>query len=422
MNSKPRRLMHRAMPLILGGSLVKQIVIALVLGILLALVAPGAAKSVGILGGLFVSALKAVAPVLVFVLVAAAIANHQSGTAAHMRPILVLYLVGTFAAATTAVITFFLFPVSVNLISDAKEVATPIGEVLQNLVYSVVDNPVKALMQGNYICILFWAIGLGIAIRKASDTTRLVMNDISDGVEFIVRIVIRCAPIGIFGLVASTFATEGLGLLVNYAQLLVLLVGSMLFVALVLNPLIVWVCIRKNPYPLTFQTLRESGITAFFTRSSAANIPVNINLCKRLGLDESIYLLSIPLGATINMAGAAITITILSLSAAYTMGVSVDIPTAILLSVVASLCACGAAGVPGGSLMLIPLACSLFGLDSSIAMQVVAVGFVIGVVQDSCETALNSSSDALFTAAACMRYERFKEQRQAEVQEALKDI
>ena len=304
MNSKPRRLMHRAMPLILGGSLVKQIVIALVLGILLALVAPGAAKSVGILGGLFVSALKAVAPVLVFVLVAAAIANHQSGTAAHMRPILVLYLVGTFAAATTAVISFFLFPVSVNLISDAKEVATPggIGEVLQNLVYSVVDNPVKALMQGNYICILFWAIGLGIAIRKASDTTRLVMNDISDGVEFIVRIVIRCAPIGIFGLVASTFATEGLGLLVNYAQLLVLLVGSMLFVALVLNPLIVWVCIRKNPYPLTFQTLRESGITAFFTRSSAANIPVNINLCKRLGLDESIYLLSIPLGATINMA------------------------------------------------------------------------------------------------------------------------
>lgn len=412
------------MPLILGGSLVKQIVIALVLGILLALVAPGAAKSVGILGGLFVSALKAVAPVLVFVLVAAAIANHQSGTAAHMRPILVLYLVGTFAAATTAVISFFLFPVSVNLISDAKEVATPggIGEVLQNLVYSVVDNPVKALMQGNYICILFWAIGLGIAIRKASDTTRLVMNDISDGVEFIVRIVIRCAPIGIFGLVASTFATEGLGLLVNYAQLLVLLVGSMLFVALVLNPLIVWVCIRKNPYPLTFQTLRESGITAFFTRSSAANIPVNINLCKRLGLDESIYLLSIPLGATINMAGAAITITILSLSAAYTMGVSVDIPTAILLCVVTSLCACGAAGVPGGSLMLIPLACSLFGLDSTIAMQVVAVGFVIGVVQDSCETALNSSSDALFTAAACMRYERFKEQRQAEVQEALKDI
>ena len=383
MNQKPRRLMHRAMPLILGGSLVKQIVIALVLGILLALVAPGAAGSVGILGGLFVSALKAVAPILVFVLVAAAIANHQSGTAAHMRPILVLYLVGTFAAATTAVITFFLFPVSVNLIADAKEVAAPggIGEVLKNLVYSVVDNLVKALMQGNYICILFWAIGLGIAIRKASDTTRLVMNDIADGVEFIVRIVIRCAPIGIFGLVASTFATEGLELLVNYAQLLILLVGSMLFVALVLNPLIVWFCIRKNPYPLTF-----------------------------------------PLGATINMAGAAITITTLSLAAAYTMGVAVDIPTAILLCVVASLCACGAAGVPGGSLMLIPLACSLFGLDSNIAMQVVAVGFVIGVVQDSCETALNSSSDVLFTAAACMLLDRNKAQRQAEVQEALKDI
>lgn len=424
MNQKPRRLMHRAMPLILGGSLVKQIVIALVLGILLALVAPGAAGSVGILGGLFVSALKAVAPILVFVLVAAAIANHQSGTAAHMRPILVLYLVGTFAAATTAVITFFLFPVSVNLIADAKEVAAPGGieEVLKNLVYSVVDNPVKALMQGNYICILFWAIGLGIAIRKASDTTRLVMNDIADGVEFIVRIVIRCAPIGIFGLVASTFATEGLELLVNYAQLLILLVGSMLFVALVLNPLIVWFCIRKNPYPLTFQTLRESGITAFFTRSSAANIPVNLNLCKRLGLDESVYLLSIPLGATINMAGAAITITTLSLAAGYTMGVAVDIPTAILLCVVASLGACGAAGVPGGSLMLIPLACSLFGLDSNIAMQVVAVGFVIGVVQDSCETALNSSSDVLFTAAACMLLDRNKAQRQAEVQEALKDI
>lgn len=424
MNQKPRRLMHRAMPLILGGSLVKQIVIALVLGILLALVAPGAAGSVGILGGLFVSALKAVAPILVFVLVAAAIANHQSGTAAHMRPILVLYLVGTFAAATTAVITFFLFPVSVNLIADAKEVAAPGGieEVLKNLVYSVVDNPVKALMQGNYICILFWAIGLGIAIRKASDTTRLVMNDIADGVEFIVRIVIRCAPIGIFGLVASTFATEGLELLVNYAQLLILLVGSMLFVALVLNPLIVWFCIRKNPYPLTFQTLRESGITAFFTRSSAANIPVNLNLCKRLGLDESVYLLSIPLGATINMAGAAITITTLSLAAAYTMGVAVDIPTAILLCVEASLCACGAAGVPGGSLMLIPLACSLFGLDSNIAMQVVAVGFVIGVVQDSCETALNASSDVLFTAAACMLLDRNKAQRQAEVQEALKDI
>ena len=267
-----------------------------------------------------------------------------------------------------------------------------------------------------------FAIGLGIAIRKASDTTRLVMNDIADGVEFIVRIVIRCAPIGIFGLVASTFATEGLELLVNYAQLLILLVGSMLFVALVLNPLIVWFCIRKNPYPLTFQTLRESGITAFFTRSSAANIPVNLNLCKRLGLDESVYLLSIPLGATINMAGAAITITTLSLAAGYTMGVAVDIPTAILLCVVASLCACGAAGVPGGSLMLIPLACSLFGLDSNIAMQVVAVGFVIGVVQDSCETALNSSSDVLFTAAACMLLDCNKAQRQAEVQEALKDI
>lgn len=424
MTQKPRRLMHRAMPFVLGGSLVKQIVVALVLGIIFALVAPGAAQSVSLLGGLFVSALKAVAPILVFVLVAAAIANHQSGTAAHMRPILILYLVGTFAAATTAVIAFFAFPVTVSLITDAKEVAAPggIAEVLKNLLLSVVDNPVKALMQGNYICILFWAVGIGVAIRKASDTTRQVMNDLADGVEFIVRIVIRYAPIGIFGLVASTFATEGLDLLLNYAQLLVLLVGSMLFVALVLNPLIVWVCTRENPYPLTLQTLRESGITAFFTRSSAANIPVNIDLCKRLGLDESVYLLSIPLGATINMAGAAITITTLSLAAAHTMGVVVDIPTAILLCVVASLCACGAAGVPGGSLMLIPLACSLFGLDSTTAMQVVAVGFVIGVVQDSCETALNSSSDALFTAAACKRIERLKQENAAEVRQELKNV
>ena len=399
------------MPLILGGSLVKQIVIALVLGILLALVAPGAAKSVGILGGLFVSALKAVAPVLVFVLVAAAIANHQSGTAAHMRPILVLYLVGTFAAATTAVISFFLFPVSVNLISDAKEVATPggIGEVLQNLVYSVVDNPVKALMQGNYICILFWAIGLGIAIRKASDTTRLVMNDISDGVEFIVRLVIRFAPFGIFGLVANTLATSGISVLAGYAQLLAVLLGTMFFVALVVNPLLVWFCTRENPYPVTLMTLRESGIPAFFTRSSAANIPVNLEICRRLNLPESTYAVSIPVGATVNMGGAAITITVLTLSAAFSLGVPVDIPTAIFLSFVASICAAGASGVPGGSLMLIPLAAGLFGIDQSVAMQVVAVGFIIGVLQDSCETALNSSTDALFTIAACKRAERLNE-------------
>ena len=424
MSEKPQRLMYKAMPLILGGSLVTQIVIALILGIVFATVAPAYAQSVGLLGSLFVSALKAVAPILVFVLVAAAIANHQAGTAAHMRPILVLYLIGTFAAATTAVIAFFTFPVSVNLITDAKEVAAPggIGEVLKNLVLSVVDNPVKALMQGNYICILFWAVGIGVALRKANDTTRQVMNDLSDGVEFIVRIVIRFAPIGIFGLVSSTFAAEGLDLLVNYLLLLVLLVGSMLFVALVLNPLIVWVCIRKNPYPLTFETLRVSGLTAFFTRSSAANIPVNLALCKRLGLDEGVYSLSIPIGATINMAGAAITITVLSLAAAHTVGVSVDIPTAILLCVVASLCACGAAGVPGGSLMLIPLACSLFGLDSSVAMQMVAVGFVIGVVQDSCETGLNSSSDVLFTAAACIRGARYKEQNAEEVRKGLADI
>ena len=412
-----------AMPF-LQASLVKQILVGLVLGIGLGLTAPEMAQKAGFLGTIFVTALKGVAPVLVFVLVMSSIANQQAGGDLHIKPILALYATSTFLAAAFAVVASFAWPTTIELVVNENDVSAPggIGEVLGNLILNVVDNPVHAVASGNYIGILAWAIAMGVVLRRGTESTREVLTDVTKGVEFIVRIVIRCAPIGIFGLVASTFATEGLGLLVNYAQLLVLLVGSMLFVALVLNPLIVWVCIRKNPYPLTFQTLRESGITAFFTRSSAANIPVNINLCKRLGLDESIYLLSIPLGATINMAGAAITITILSLSAAYTMGVSVDIPTAILLCVVASLCACGAAGVPGGSLMLIPLACSLFGLDSTIAMQVVAVGFVIGVVQDSCETALNSSSDVLFTAAACMRYERFKEQRQAEVQEALKDI
>ena len=372
-----RTLMHRAMPFLLGGSLVKQILIGLILGVVVALVSPSVAVVCGFLGTLFVSALKAVAPVLVFVLVGAAIANQQFDGRTQMRPIIVLYLVGTFAAAATAVIASFIWPVTIEFAKAADGAATPgdILEVLRNLLVSTVDNPVHAIMSANYIGILAWAIGLGIAMRKASNQTRNVLNDIADGVEFIVRVVIRFAPVGIFGLVANTFATEGMSVLLGYAQLLIVLLGCMFFVALVINPIIVWFCIRRNPYPLTFMMLRESGVTAFFTRSSAANIPVNLAICRRLNLDEGTFSVSIPLGATINMAGAAITITVLSLSAAFSLGITVDIPTAILLSVVASLCACGAAGVPGGSLMLIPLACSLFGVDNSTAMQVVAVGF-----------------------------------------------
>ncbi len=411
-SNERRTLLRRAMPFILGGSLVKQIVVGLILGIIVALVSPSFAVICGFLGTLFVSALKAVAPVLVLVLVSAAIANQQIGRQTQMRPIIVLYLVGTFAAACTAVIASYAFPVQIEFVSAAEDVSAPSGivEVLRNLLVSVVDNPVNALAKANYIGILAWAIGLGLALRKASNNTRQVINDLSNGVEFIVRAVIRCAPIGIFGLVANTLASEGFSALLGYIQILALLLGCMAFVALVVNPIIVWFCIRRNPYPLVFLMLRESGVTAFFTRSSAANIPVNLNICRRLNLDEGTYSVSIPLGATINMAGAAITITVLSLSAAFSLGILVDIPTAILLSFVAALCACGAAGVPGGSLMLIPLACSLFGIDNSTAMQVVAVGFIIGVLQDSTETALNSSSDALFTASACLRAKRLEEE------------
>ena len=388
-------------------SLVTQIVIGLLAGILLAWLAPSAALSVAFIGKVFVSALKAVAPILVFVLVMASIANHKHGQETHIRPILVLYLFGTFAAAVVAVIASMLFPSSLVLATENIAITAPggISEVLQSLLLSVVDNPVSALMNANFIGILAWAIGMGIAIRHAGDTTRTVLNDLSNGVTLIVRVVIRFAPLGIFGLVAATLASSGFGALLGYLHLLTVLIGCMLFVALVVNPLIVFWKLRRNPYPLVFLCLRESGITAFFTRSSAANIPVNMALSERLGLHEDTYSVSIPLGATINMAGAAITITVLSLAAVHTLGIAVDIPTAILLSVVAAICACGASGVAGGSLLLIPLACSLFGIPSEIAMQVVAVGFIIGILQDSAETALNSSTDVLFTAAACMAQE-----------------
>ena len=388
-------------------SLVTQIVIGLTAGILLALLSPSAALSTAFIGKVFVSALKAVAPILVFVLVMASIANHKHGQETHIRPILFLYLLGTFSAAAVAVIASTLFPSNLVLSTHDVAVSAPggIGEVMQGLVLSVVDNPISALMNANFIGILAWAIGMGIAIRHAGETTRTVLDDLSNGVTLIVRVVIRFAPLGIFGLVASTLAASGFDALLGYAHLLLVLIGCMLFVALVVNPAIVFWKLRRNPYPLVLLCLRESGITAFFTRSSAANIPVNLALSERLGLHEDTYSVSIPLGATINMAGAAITITVLTLAAVHTLGIAVDLPTAVLLSVVAAVCACGASGVAGGSLLLIPLACSLFGIPSEIAMQVVAVGFIIGVLQDSAETALNSSTDVLFTAAACLGQE-----------------
>ncbi|WP_411562927.1 serine/threonine transporter SstT [Pseudomonas shirazensis] len=389
-------------------SLVTQIVIGLIAGIALALLAPAVALDLAFLGKVFVSALKAVAPVLVFVLVMASIANHKHGQQIHIRSILWLYLLGTFGAAVVAVIASMLFPSTLLLSASEASLSAPGGitEVLQNLLLSAVDNPVAALLNANFIGVLTWAIGLGIALRHASEATRTVVDDLSNAVTYIVRVVIRFAPLGIFGLVAATLAQSGLSALLGYLHLLAVLIGCMLFVALVMNPLIVFWKIRRNPYPLVLMCLRESGITAFFTRSSAANIPVNLTLAKKLGLHEDTYSVSIPLGATINMAGAAITITVLTLAAVHTLGISVDLPTAVLLSVVAAVCACGASGVAGGSLLLIPLACSLFGIPSEIAMQVVAVGFIIGVLQDSAETALNSSTDVIFTAAACKARER----------------
>ena len=384
-------------------SLVLQIFIGLVAGIALALLLPQAAASVGLLGNVFVAALKAVAPVLVFVLVAASIANHQHGQQTHIKPILLLYLIGTFSAALIAVAASFTFPSSLTLASTSADLSPPggIAEVLKTLLMNVVDNPINALLKGNFIGILAWAVALGFALRHASLSTKQMLADLSDGVTSIVKLVIRLAPLGIFGLVAATLAESGMSVLLDYLHLLLVLVGCMLFVALLVNPLIVFVKIRRNPYPLVLTCLRESGLTAFFTRSSAANIPVNLQLCQRLGLHEETYSVSIPLGATINMAGAAITITVLTLAAVHTLGITVDLPTALLLSLLASISACGASGVAGGSLLLIPLACSLFGIPNEVAMQVVAVGFIIGIVQDSAETALNSSTDVLFTAAAC---------------------
>lgn len=382
--------------------LVPQIALALLLGALIGTLLPSVGSALSLLGNLFVGALKAVAPVLVFVLVTSALSRFQAASGRHIRPVLAMYLAGTFLAALTAVIASFLFPTRLVLGGDeiAQSAPASLKEVLHNLLMNLVANPVSALADANYIGILTWAVLLGIALRSATNQTKDMVGDLADAVSHVVRWVIRTAPLGILGLVAGTVAETGFKALLGYAHLLAVLVGSMLFIALVVNPLIVFVKIRRNPYPLVFTCLRESGVTAFFTRSSAANIPVNMNLARKLGLNEDLYSVSIPLGATINMAGAAITINVMTLAAAYTQGIQVDFGSALLLSLVATLGACGASGVAGGSLLLIPLATSLFNIPDEIAMQVVMIGFTIGVVQDSVETALNSSTDILFTAAA----------------------
>jgi serine/threonine transporter len=392
---------------IMSGSLVLQIAIGIAAGIALALIAPEAAQSSMLLGKLFVSALKAVAPVLVLVLVASAIANRKASHTSQMRPIVIMYLVGTVAAALLAVTVSTLFPTTLALqVTEVSQNAPQgIAEVLETLLLKLVDNPISAMLNANYIGILVWGVLLGVFLHHAAETTRTALHDLSDAVTKIVRVVIRLAPVGIFGLVAGNLAEGGLGVLGSYARILTILLGCMILVALVINPLIVGIKTRRNPYPIVFTALRESGMVAFFTRSSAANIPVNLALCERMDLEEDTYAVSIPLGATINMGGAAITITVLTLAAVHTLGISVDLPTALLLSIVAALSACGAS-VPGGSLLLIPLACGLFGISNDVAMQVVAVGFVISVLQDSAETALNSSTDVVFTAAVATKKNR----------------
>lgn len=386
-------------------SLVLRIVIGLVIGAILGLLLPSdgsvAPAIITLLGTLFVNALKAVAPILVFFLISSALCNAKAP--GSMKTIIILYLVSTFVAALVAVVGSYIFPMHLTLASAeniTQSSPSGIGEVLNTLLMNIVANPVKALVDANYIGILVWAAMLGVALRAAGEGTKEVFTSIADAVATIVRWIISLAPFGILGLVYDAVASNGIEIFIEYGQLIALLVCCMLFIALVANPILVFVLTRKNPYPLVLRCLKDSGITAFFTRSSAANIPVNMELCEKLGLDKNLYSVSIPLGATVNMAGAAVTISVMAMQAANTMGLSVDIPTAVILSALAAISACGASGVPGGSLLLIPMACSLFGISNDISMQVVAIGFIIGVIQDSCETALNSSSDALFTATA----------------------
>ena len=383
-------------------SLVSRIIIAIILGIGVAVVFPNVAPYLSLLGDLFIKALKSVAPILVFVLVLSSIANFKVGHGTNIKPIILMYAIGMLLAAFSSVIVSIVFPSTLFLdISTQVDLQPPgsLSEIFKNLLLSFVANPVTAISEANFIGILAWAVALGAAFRHASETTKVVLTDAATAVNHVIRLVINFAPVGIFGLVAVTFAEAGLSTLESYAHLLAVLIGTMFFVALVINPIMVAFVTRKNPYPLVFQCLRESGITAFFTRSSAANIPVNLDLAKRLGVNESTANVAIPLGATINMAGAAVTITVLTLATVNTLGVATDFTTMLILSVIATVSACGASGVAGGSLLLIPVASGLFGISSDIAMQVVAIGMVISVLQDSTETALNSSTDVLFTAA-----------------------
>ncbi len=391
-------------------ALVKRILVGLVLGAILGLTVPGA-TGISILGDVFVSALKAIAPLLVFFLVISSLCNAGNSHGGVIKTVIILYMFSTVLAAVIAVFASMAFPVKLTLATAAAtDTAAPqgIAEVLNNLLLNVVANPVSSLVNANYVGILTWAILLGLAFRAANDMTKNVLNDIANGTSAVVSWIINMAPFGIFGLVFNTVSTNGLEIFTTYGKLLALLVGCMLFIYFVTNPLLVYWCIRKNPYPLIFHCLKRSALTAFFTRSSAANIPVNMKVCEEMGLDRDTYSVTIPLGATINMDGAAITITVMTMATAFTLGIHVDIPTAIILSLLAALSACGASGVAGGSLLLIPMACSLFGISDDISMQVVAVGFIIGVIQDSVETALNSSSDLLLSASAEFRQWRLE--------------
>lgn len=383
-------------------SLIKRIAIGVVVGAVLGLLIPKFTV-IGLLGDMFVGGLKAIAPLLVFALVANALSQTREGQQSNMKTVIVLYLFGTFAAALTAVISHYIFPISLKLGAAAATKATApqgVGEVFKDLLLKMVDNPVNALAQANYIGVLVWAVVFGFAIRTASNHTKDLLNTLAEVTSQIVRWIINLAPFGILGLVFNTISENGVGVLADYGVLILVLVGTMAFVALVVNPIIAFVMMGKNPFPLVFRCLKDSGITAFFTRSSAANIPVNLQLCKDLGLNPDTYSVSIPLGSTINMAGAAVTINVLTLAAVTTLGIQVDFATALILSVVSAISACGASGIAGGSLLLVPVACSLFGISNDLAMQVVGVGFIVGVIQDSCETALNSSTDVLFTAVA----------------------
>ena len=390
-------------------SLVLRIVIGLIIGLVLALVFPKA-QWISMFGTIFVGALKAVAPVLVFVLISSALCQSREKMGKQFITIIFLYLISTFIAAFVAVIASEIFPVTLSQLGSAVEESAPqsLGDVFSTLLQSIVANPVGAIVNGNYLGILFWSVIFGIAMKSASESSKNFLNDVSDAVTKMIRWVINFAPFGIMGLMYNAISTSGMSIFTDYGKLVLLLVGCMLVSALVINPIIAFICIHRNPYPLVFKCLKNSGITAFFTRSSAANIPVNLELCEDLGLNKEIYSVSIPLGATINMDGAAITITVMTLAAAHTQGIHVFLPVAALLSIMAALGAAGTSGVAGGSLLLIPMACSLFGISTDVAMQVVGVGFIVGVIQDSMETMINSSSDVLFTAVAEYRQKRLR--------------